>query len=88
MVSNNASQFVSAEFQEFLKHNHIKRIRAPAYHPSSNGLAERAVQIFKNGMKSFKSGSIETKLARFLFTYRRLPQSITGVSPAGHQQNH
>ena len=82
VVSDNASQFVSAEFQEFLKHNHIKHIRAPAYHPSSNGLAERAVQIFKNGMKSFKSGSIETKLARFLFTYRRLPQSTTGVSPA------
>ena len=50
VVSDNASQFVSADFQEFLKHNHIKHISAPAYHPSSNGLAERAVQIFKNGI--------------------------------------
>ena len=33
-------------------------------------------------MKSFKSGSMETKLARFLFTYRRLPHYTTGVSPA------
>ena len=31
LVSDNASQFVSAEFQEYLTHNHIKHIRAPAY---------------------------------------------------------
>ena len=45
VVGDNASQFVSAEFQEFLKHNHITHIRGPAYHPSPNGLAERAVHI-------------------------------------------
>ena len=52
------------------------------YHPASNGLAERAVQIFKRGMKSQTDGNIETKLSRFLLSYRRLPQSTTGLSPA------
>ncbi len=33
-----------------------------AYHPSVNGLVERAVQTFKLGMKKQVSGTIETKL--------------------------
>ena len=52
------------------------------YHPASNGLAERAVKTFKEGMKKLSSGSLETKLSKFLFKYRSTPQSTTGVSPA------
>ena len=52
------------------------------YHPSSNGLAERAVQTFKNGLKKMRDGSLQTKVARFLFSYRTTPQSTTGMSPA------
>ena len=33
------------------------------YHPASNGLAERAVQTFKNSLKKSSEGSLETKLA-------------------------
>ena len=35
-----------------------------------NGLAERAVQLVKRGLAKLKVGSMETRLARCLMTYR------------------
>ena len=39
-------------------------------------------QTFKQGLKKLTEGSLETRLARFLFSYRTTPQSTTGQSPA------
>ncbi len=61
--------------------NGVTHRRVAPYHPSSNGLAERAVQTFKNGMKKLP-GPLETRLSRFLFMYRITPQSTTESSPA------
>ena len=47
VVSDNGPQFVAEEFRKFCEVNGIRHIRVAAYHPSSNGLAERGVQIFK-----------------------------------------
>ena len=81
LVSDNGPTFVSAEFKDFLQRNGIKHITTSPYHPSSNGLAERAIQTFKNGLRKMRDGSLKTKLARFLFFYRTTPQSTTGMSP-------
>ena len=64
------------EFETFLKKNGIKHIKTPPYHPASNGIAERAVQTFKSGMRKLKEGTLDTKVARFLFTYRVTPQKL------------
>lgn len=82
VVSDNGTPFTSAEFSEFMTKNGILHIRTAPYHPSSNGLAERAVRTFKNAMKRMDQGTVETKVSRFLFTYRITPHSSTGVSPA------
>ena len=81
IVSDNGSQFVAKEFQEFCKANGIQHIRVAPYHPSSNGLAERAVQVFKQGMKKVSNGTILDRISRFLFQYRITPHTTTGLPP-------
>ena len=81
-VMDNGTQFTSGEFQAFMKNNGIKHICSSPYHPSTNGLAERSIQSFKEHMKRMPEGSIEERLSRFLFWYRLTPHSTTGVSPA------
>ena len=78
LVSDNGSCFTSAEFQDFLLSKHWK---SSPYHPSSNGLAEKAVQIVKQGLKWMTDGTITDKLSQLLFSYRITPHSTTGVSP-------
>ena len=82
IVTDNGSGFTSQEFETFLNTNGIKHPTSAPYHPASNGLAERAVQIVKKGLKKVTSGSMNTRLAKVLFTYRITPQSTTGISPA------
>jgi len=82
VVSDNASYFVSQEFEDFLQRNGIRHTTSAPYHPSSSGLAERAVQVFKTGMKRMTVGSLNVRISRFLFAYRRTPQTTTGHSPA------
>eukprot|EP00731_Ephydatia_muelleri_P002987 Em0001g2987a len=42
------------EFGCFRKHNGIRHIRCAPYHPSSNGLAEHAVQTFEEAMRKME----------------------------------
>lgn len=84
LVTDNGTQFTSREFEVFLKENGIKHIRSAPYHPATNGEAERFVQTFKHAMKAAQgdAGTLPTKLARFLLTYRSTPNTTTGISPA------
>ena len=82
VVSDNAPNLVSREVKDFYIKNGINFITPSPYHPASNGLAERAVRTFKEGMRKLQTGSIITKLCRYLFNYRRTIHSVTGKSPA------
>lgn len=63
--------------------NGIKHVTGAAYHPSTNGQAERLVQSFKKGVKADKSSRIlQHKLDRFLLAYRSAPHATTELSPA------
>ena len=87
MVSDNGTNFSSNEFELFMSQNGIKHIKVSPYHPASNGQAERAVRVFKEGIVKMEGGSLKTKLARFFLNYRISPHSTTGVSPAGLLMN-
>lgn len=55
------------------------------YHPSSNSLAERFVQIFKHSMESSASEPaciLQQKIQNFLLSYRSTQHATTGFSPA------
>lgn len=82
VVSDNGPCFTSQEFETFMEKNGIQHVMSAPYHPSSNGLAERAVQSFMEGMKKMKGETVETRVARFLFNYRITPHATTGLSPA------
>ena len=81
IVSDNAPNLVSSDIKAFYAKNNIVRKNSAPYHPASNGLAERAVQTFKKGLRKFKSGSINTRISRFLYNYRRTECSVTKKSP-------
>ena len=81
IVTDNGPCFSSEEFTLFLKNNGILHLKSAPYHPSSNGLAERAVQTFKQEMKKFTDGDLRDRLSRFLAHYRTTPHTTTGVCP-------
>ena len=83
LVSDNGTCFTSALFKTFLKNNGIRHLCSAPYHPSTNGLAERAVQVLKRGLKKITGGTVETRVSRLLAAYRVTPHSTTGISPAG-----
>ena len=58
----NGPAFTSGGFEKFVKVNGIKHVKTAPYHPVSNGLVEQSVQIFKDGIKKLKDGSLETKV--------------------------
>ena len=80
-LNDNSTGFISAEFEDFLKKNGIAQTTSAPYHSSSNGLAERAVQIVKKGLKKVTAGSMYSRL-KILFSYRITPQATTGSAPA------
>lgn len=84
VVSDNGSVFTSQDFKDFMDLNGIDHIRVSPYHPSSNGLAERAVQIVKSGLAKTKGSTLACRLAKVLFAYSITlpPQSTTGVPPS------
>ena len=82
IVSDNAPYFVSAEMKQFYDRNGIQLINPAPFHPASNGLAERAVRTFKEGLQKFQSGTMNTRICRFLYNYRKTVHSIVKKSPA------
>lgn len=70
----------SLQFEEFMISNGIHHVLTARYHPASNGLAERAVQSFKDGMKKFPtSESLEKRVSKFLFLYHLMQDTNINV---------
>ena len=63
-----------------MKRNGIKHLTTTLYHPSSNGLVERAVQTVKEALKKM-TGPLETRILTFLLKYRVTPQDTTEIAP-------
>ena len=68
LVNDNGPQFTAKEFQLFIKKNVVKHVTSAPYHPATNGLSERFIEIIKQSLTSMKEdlGSTQTKLSKFL----------------------
>ncbi|XP_067943236.1 uncharacterized protein [Watersipora subatra] len=75
MVTDNGPQFVSNEFDQFCTMHVIKHITSPAFHPASNGEAERFVQTLKQSVETNceRGEKVKTALQLSLTAYRCLP---------------
>ncbi|KAJ8044581.1 hypothetical protein HOLleu_07364 [Holothuria leucospilota] len=91
IVTDNGTQFVSHEFEEFLSSRGIKHHKCSLYHPQSNGGVER----FNGVLKSWVQTCINTgkpwkmTITEYLAAYRATPHATTGCSPSlllhGHE---
>ena len=82
IVSDNGAVFTSGEFSDFVQRTGIKHVRSAPYYPSTNGMAERAVQTVKQGLMKINKGTINERVTKFSLQYWKTPHSTTGVSPA------
>ena len=51
VITDNGRNFINTGFDKFLRQNGIKHYTSAPYHPTSDGLAERAVETVKHGLK-------------------------------------
>ncbi len=80
IVSDNATTFMSEEFQIWCRERGITHLTGAPYHPATNGAAERLVQTFKQALKK-SSLPPRAALQEFLMQYRRTPLA-SGYSPS------
>lgn len=66
VVTDDGPQFKSVEFRDFLKSNGVHYVLTPPFHPTSNGLAERAVQTIKDAFLRQLLQDSKTKVNRSL----------------------
>ncbi|XP_026551964.1 uncharacterized protein K02A2.6-like, partial [Pseudonaja textilis] len=82
IVSDNGSQFTSTDFSRYVTNLGIQHILMAPFHPSSNGLAERAVRTTKEALARFSQDDWHSRLSRFLISQHSTPCTVTNKSPA------
>ena len=80
LVTDNATTFMSQEFQAWCKQRGIVHLTGATYHPATNGAAERLIQSFKQALRKSSLPPKEA-LQEFLMQYRRIPFA-SGLSPS------
>ena len=84
LVSDNAPQSASKEYETFFSKNGILHCTSAAYKPSPNGQAERVVQILKSAIKQAQltNNDISAVTAQYLLVYGNTPHSTADEPPA------
>lgn len=82
VCSDNGTPFLAKDTNQFLQANNIRHITSAPYHPATNGQAERMVRETKESLRKLSEGSLNCRLARFLFKHHTTVSSTTGKTPA------
>ena len=84
LQSDQGSNFMSKEFQQFMSILGIKQEHSSAYHPESQGALERFHQTLKTMMKTYcyeNDKDWDEGIPWLLFAYRESVQESLGFSP-------
>lgn len=85
LISDNGVQFISREFEDFLKSRDIQHVRTPVYHPQANGLVERFNRTlggFIQTAKQIAKGDLEMRVFEMIGTYNSTPHATTLKTPS------
>lgn len=84
LVSDNAMNFTSSEFEDYLKTCGINHYRSSTYYPRCNGEVERFNRTLKQTIEDAVNEGRDWKksVTNFLQVYRSSPNSTTGVAPS------
>ena len=83
VVTDNGSNFVSDELENFLKENGNCCIRTTPYHHSSKRACKKCSPNLQGGNEEIEEWKFENQSITFLKPmYRIIPQTTTGVLPA------
>jgi len=75
IVTDNAANYRSEEFQVYCKEQGIVHLMGAPYHPATNGAAERLIQTFKQALRKSSKPS-KKAVVEFLMQYRRAPTAV------------
>ena len=83
-MSDNGPQFTATEFEQFCTSTGILHRSSAAFKSSTNGQAERVVQILKSAIKQARLiiADLDAAIANHLLVYRTTPHSTTGEPPS------
>ncbi|KAL1445999.1 hypothetical protein MTO96_028956 [Rhipicephalus appendiculatus] len=81
VVSDNGKAFISSEIKQFYASNGIQAATSPAYHPATNGQAERYVAELKRALLRDADKSIQCRIAIFLYRQHTTIHTATGMTP-------
>ncbi|XP_062576186.1 uncharacterized protein K02A2.6-like [Saccostrea cucullata] len=84
ITSDNGPQFRSKLFKDYLTDNCIKHRAVTPLHPSANGEVERQNRSLMKRIRiaQAESKNWKTEIRKYLFAYRTIPHTTTGVPPA------
>lgn len=82
--SDNGPQFISNEFDQYLREINVKHRKVTPYWPQANGEVERFNRVLLKVCKTAKAEGKDWKkeIPKFLLQYRSTNHQTTGVSPA------
>lgn len=81
VVSDNGPQFTVQHFKNFLKMQGVRFHKtSAAYHPATNGQAERGIQTLKRALSSAgaNTNTLQHCINSFLLQYQKAPHMTTG----------
>ena len=79
--SDNGTPFISKELENFSKLLSINRLKSALYHPRSNELEERFIDVFKRAIKKpYEIEAENEELKIFQSIYRITPNQNTNTS--------